>query len=370
MYVKEDWHKNFEVLPQWGVRIKRISVKGTMRDDIQEYSDYPLVSIVITCYNNRNYIKNCIGSVLNCKYPNFEVIFLDNASSDGSFGLAKTLYGIDPRIKFIKNPENLGAAQAFNIGGRIAHGKYVVYLNCDTVVESSWLEELVDVMESDPAIGAAQSKILLLENPKIVDSAGYCNNFYGIGYNRGHLEEDKGQYNEVKEISFAKGAAMLVRKNVLEEAGYFDPNFFMYGEETDLCWRIWLLGYNVVFIPRSVVYHAGSASSSQLGIAFQTYYRIRNNLILVLKNYSLTSCLRFFPGLILYCLIYFIFSVYERTPLNALAIIKAFLACASDFRQIWSQHLEVQHHIRRVTDGFIRQYAMKKIPIVHYVFRR
>jgi GT2 family glycosyltransferase len=247
-------------------------------------------------YNGSTYIANCLGSVLKSSYDPFEIILVDNASTDDSISIVKELFN-DDRIIIVRNSSNLGFAEGNNIGAEYARGGYLVFLNNDTKVEPTWVEELVKVMESDPKIGAAQSKLLMLNHDgRIIDSTGDFLDFYGVAMQRGLGEEDLGQHENVEEVFSARGACMIVRRSVIREVGLFDPDFFMTLEDIDLCWRIRLKGYKVVYVPRSVVYHKGFGTPSNL----RAYHGEKNVFLLMIKNYnSFNLMLHLFPHLII-----------------------------------------------------------------------
>jgi hypothetical protein len=125
----------------------------------------PLVSVIIVNYNGKNFLNQCLSSVLKTNYPDFEVILVDNGSSDGSLRAVNEVFAHDRRLRIVKNDANVGIAEANNIGLGHAQGKYLVLLNNDMVVDTEWISELIKVMESDVSIAAAQSKLLLMDHP-------------------------------------------------------------------------------------------------------------------------------------------------------------------------------------------------------------
>jgi GT2 family glycosyltransferase len=253
------------------------------------------VSIIILNYNGLKFIDCCLTSVLGSNYSDFEVIFVDNASSDGSIAYFKEKFGSHPNFKLVINDKNYGFALGNNIGARQAIGKYLVFLNIDTIVDPSWLTELVSIMDSYPLVGAAQCKLLLMDNPKFIDSAGHDMDWFGIAYVRGHKAEDHGQYDKITEIFGATGAALIMRKDIFKNLGGFDKDFFMLFEEDDLCWRTWIAGYKVLFIPKAKVFHKSGALRSIKGNYTNLFLSRRNRIISLIKNYSTKNLIRFLP---------------------------------------------------------------------------
>ena len=255
---------------------------------------WPLVSVILLNHNGKNFLNECLESVLNSNYHNFEVLLIDNASTDDSIKIAKEKFGKSPYLRILRNFDNLGFAAGNNVGVKYGQGEYVVFLNNDTIVEPHWLVELVSVMETDAKIGAAQSKLLSLADKRFIDSAGDFIDYYGFPIRRGSWgEEDKGQYDLIEEIFSARGAAAIVRSKILTEIGAFDADFYLNYEDIDLCWRIRLNGYKIVFVPKSRVYHMGGASvtSSTLSI----FYTEKNRISALLKNMSCKYLVKYNP---------------------------------------------------------------------------
>lgn len=259
-----------------------------------DLTDFPLVSIIIVNYNGINFIDTCLTSVFAAEYPSFEVVFIDNASTDGSLKLAKEKFGALSGLKIIENKESLGPVKGRNIGMAGARGKYFVFLDNDTEVDKKWLNELVLVLEKDASIGAAQSK-LLLSDRKTIDTCGHYLSICGFPYEIGVGEPDNGQYGDIKDIFGARSAAMFVRKEALEKSGYFDDDYFMHGEETDLSWRIWLSNYRIVYVPGSVVYHKRGGSLNERSRSIIFYEGPKNCTKTLIKNLGLRNLLVILP---------------------------------------------------------------------------
>ncbi len=245
------------------------------------------VAIVILNWNGKDFLKKFLPSVINTDYPNFEIIVADNNSTDDS--LKFTLENF-PQIKTIKHNENLGFAKGYNETLKNVNADYFVLLNSDVEVTPGWLTPVIYYMENNSNVGACQPKILSFENKNRFEYAGAAGGWidkYGYPFCRGRVfdfcEEDEGQYNDIKEIFWASGAAFFIRPNVFFEMNGFDPYFFAHQEEIDLCWRIQLAGYKIAAVPESVVYHVGGGTLAQ-GNSLKTFYNFRNNLIMLAKN--------------------------------------------------------------------------------------
>ena len=322
-------------------------------------STCPLVSVVILNFNGKEFLNKCLSSVLTNEQRNFEVILVNNASKDGSIEFAQANFRLS-NLTIIRNRKNLGFAEGNNIGARSANGKYVVFLNNDTEVEQEWLKELVEAMQSDETIGAAQSKLLSFDH-KTIDSTGDFINSFGRGWMRGWGEEDKLQYDQKTEIFSARGARMIVRKQILHEVDYFDSAFFMLCEDIDLCWRIRLKGYKVMYVPKSVVYHFGSGTSKDdFSKEESNYYEIRNRIFMLIKNYDMRNLLtngvrNLLAESILFALAFLSPSIKKYN----LSRIKALSWIVLNFRFIWEKRLTVQRLQRNVSDDKIKRFMIR-----------
>lgn len=330
-------------------------------------NEWPLVSVIILNYNGREYLERCLKSVLNTAYTHFEVIFVDNASTDGSVNYVEKTFGSHLRI--ICNDKNLGFAEGNNVGAKCSKGKYVVFLNNDTEVDRNWLKEIIKVMESDPAIAVAQSKLLLTYNRKKLDCAGVLIDYMGYAYRRGAKEYDVGQYNEVAEVFGALGAAMAIRRDVLSMIGLFDPKFCFYYEETDFCWRVWLSGYKVVFVPTSIVYHAvGGTMKKTLSSSVVAFYMCKNHIAMLLKNYQFYNLVKFLPRYItLVCAIATYFMLKGKIN-RSVAYAKAIIWNILNFKYVWAERLKVQHLIRKMLDEEINKKLVLSKPLFIHDF--
>lgn len=252
-----------------------------------------LISIVIVNYNGAEVLPGCLKSIFRQTYRSYEVILVDNASADDSVDWVKNNF---PQVKLILNERNLGFAKACNQGAGLARGEYIAFLNYDTVADSDWLKHLVAGAEESRDIGACMSKILLLdlEQPTINSSGGVIH-YLGLSWAGDYNRFDNPGRSQKREIAFASGAAMLVKKEVLDRINIFDEDFFMYCEDTDLSWRMRLAGYRVMYIPESLVWHKYHFSKGKQ----KFYFLERNRLSMLLTNYEWRSiALLAVPGII------------------------------------------------------------------------
>jgi hypothetical protein len=335
-----------------------------------ESEKWPLVSVVIVNYNGKELLQQCMNSALNSDYPNFEAILVDNGSTDGSVKLVKELFGDDPRVKLILNGRNLGAATGRNMGSRMAKGEYLAFLDNDTKVDSLWLKEAIGLMERGPTIGAIQCKLLLMNERDKFDYAGDYLSQYGFLIQRASFGEvDNGQLDKVAEIFSAKSAGMIVRRDVFNRIGGFDEDYFVYVEETDLCWRIWLNGYRVVFVPTSIVYHAfGNEAKLRLSHTkfLSKYHGTKNYITTLIKNLDTWNLLKILPLHIGSWIGITVWHIMRKRLVEASWVTKGALYNLTHFRCIWMKRKVVQSSVRKVPDSYLLPRIMRKPPFTYF----
>ena len=247
------------------------------------------LSVIILNWNGEKLLRQFLPTAM--RYTSgmdVELIVADNGSSDSS---VEWIRANCPEVKIIELGENLGFAGGYNKAISMVSSEYVLLLNSDVEVTEGWWQPLLSFMENHPDVGACQPKIRAYRNKEYFEYAGAAGGLLdrlGYPYCRGRvfdkIEKDEGQYDSAPaEITWASGAALLVRTAVYREVGGLDERFFAHQEEIDLCCRMIGAGYKVMFLPDSVVYHVGGASLNQ-GNPQKTYLNFRNNLLLLHKN--------------------------------------------------------------------------------------
>ena len=261
-------------------------------------SDLPLVSVIILNYNGLSFLPRCLETLRSSSYAPLELIVVDNCSTDGSVAYLRDHH---PDIIVHVTAGNLGYSGAYNEAIPLARGEVIVLLNFDVEVEPDWLNQAVAILLADRNVVALQPKLRSLQKRNLFEYSGRTGGLldrYGYPLVRGRvfdtIEEDRGQYEDSIPVHWATGAAFIVRKSAYLEAGGLDNSFFLHMEELDLCWRFWLMGYEVKVAPHGVVYHyAGAALSAER--FHKMYYNHRNGLVMMLKNYGAASLFRFLP---------------------------------------------------------------------------
>jgi len=328
-----------------------------------------MVSIIIPHYNGEDLLYNCIDSIYkNISIKDFELIVVDNASTDDSINRIKSSF---ESVKIISSNSNLGYSGGCNLGATHASGKYLLFLNNDTEHSSEWIEKLVHFLDSNSNIAAVQPKILNIYNKKLFDYAGGTGGFidkFCFPFVQGRifdtLEEDHGQYNNPSKIFWASGAAFMIRSNVFKELEGFDKIYFSYMEEIDFCWRVQSLGHEVWSFPSSYIYHHGPYKNFRKSSINSYYLNHRNSWILFLKNsYNFNYGL----SIVLKLLLDWIALAYSLLRLNLkqhLGIIKAHWWLCFSLYKIFKLRKENQYKLNQldniyrgsiVVDYFLRR---------------
>ena len=252
----------------------------------------PRIAIIILNWNGKEDTIECLESLKHITYPNYEILLVDNGSTDGSVECFRSRY---PGIEIIENGENLGFAEGNNVGIRRAMDEgadYVLLLNNDTVVDLEFLGELVKVAESDPKIGFAGPKVYYYDYDNRKDvlnfAGGKLNMWKGLSYHIGVNEIDNGQYNDIKMVDYAEGSCLFVNKDVIKKIGLLDPIYFTYWEENDWCMRGKNAGYSSFFVPKAKIWHKIGASNVNQR---KRYYMTRNKFWFMRKYATLVEYL-------------------------------------------------------------------------------
>jgi len=242
----------------------------------------PSISIVICNWNGRHFLEECLESLKKQSFRDFEVILVDNGSTDGSVKLLEAKYS--DFVHLIKLDRNYGFAGGNNRGIEHSKGKYVALLNNDTCIDERWLEELYEVMERHPEVGMCASKLLVYDQPDRIDAVGHLMYPDGLNRGRGRFEKDAGQYDRLEEVFFAPGCGAIYARRMLDQIGLFDEDFFSYGDDTDIGLRARLAGWMCLYVPTAVVRHKISGSAGWYS-EFKAFHVERNRVWIAIKYF-------------------------------------------------------------------------------------
>lgn len=264
------------------------------------------VSIIVLNYNAKEFLSACLASVLRADLTDFEVIVVDNGSTDGSLPKAEKQFSDDRRIHFLRSGENLGFSRGNNLGAKKADGELLVFLNPDTVVAPHWLEVLLGKFAGDETAGICQPLLLHMDK-KTINCSGGQMDFFGFGTMRDFGRPVEEVKLKEEEIFYASGAALAVRKEVFDRLGGFDEEMFLYNEDLDFCWRAHLLGYRIFMVPASVVYHFHAGCRTPLDDPEIIFRKQNNQISAVIKNHGWFNLIWVLPFL---SLTFFLEAVY------------------------------------------------------------
>ena len=242
----------------------------------------PRATVVVVTWQGAHLLPDCLDALLReVRAGDAQVVVVDNASTDGTAELLAARY---PAVRRIASDRNRGFAGGNNLALADVDTDVAVLLNNDAVVQPGWLEGLLEGLDHDRRVAAVGSKVLLQQaGPPVINSVGGEVLSNGYGRDRGWLELDNGQYDEPAGVLTTSGASVAFRTSALREVGLFDERFFLYYEDTDLCWRLRLAGWEVRTAPASVVRHAHSATAGAQS-DLHRFYSERNRLLTLARN--------------------------------------------------------------------------------------
>lgn len=314
-----------------------------------------LVTVVTANWNGRAHLERCLGALARQTLKDFDVVVVDNGSTDGSGEMVRARF---PHVRLIESPTNLGFAAANNLGIEASSAPFVATLNNDAEAEPEWLERLVEVALSDDTVGMVASKMLFAHRPGTINSAGIALDLAGIAWDRLGGEPDRSA-ETVEEVFGPCAGAALYRRSMLDRIGPFDEEFFAYLEDVDLAWRARLAGWRCIYAPSAVVYHAHSATGKE-GSPFKSYQLGRNKLWCIAKNYPAPHLYLALPAIAAYDLAALAYGLLSRRDFASL---RGRLAGLAGLPRQWRKRRKVQK-MRRVSFAVLaRQMAPLATPM-------
>lgn len=319
------------------------------------------LSIVILNWNGHALLEQYLPSVI--KYAaGAEVIVADNASTDGSVAFVKENY---PVVKIIQNTVNGGFAKGYNDALKNVEADIYCLLNSDVEVTENWLDPILKAFKEIPEAAIIQPKILDLLRQDHFEYAGAAGGFldrYGYPFCRGRifqaLEKDEGQYNDIKEIFWATGACMFIKREVFNSLGGFDEDYFAHQEEVDLCWRAQNAGYKVYYVGASEVFHLGGSTLSNMNPK-KTYLNFRNSLFSITKNLPGKKAIPIILARLVLDGVAAVRFIFQLKVNHCFAILRAHLSYYRNFRKTYRK--------REKANFILKYYTTKSIVWSHFV---
>ena len=298
-------------------------------------------SVIVVAHNHREHLGRCMASL--AATTEADVILVDNASSDEGADLVEESF---PAVRVIRSETNLGFGGANNLGASLALGEYLAFLNPDTAVAPGWLDALIGALEANPGAGLATAKILLMNDPERINTCGNDIHITGLTLCRG-MGMERGAFWELEEVNAVSGAAFAARRDLFQELGGFDEEFFLYMEDTDLSWRARLAGFRPLYVPGSIVYHDYTLRFGP----DKSYYQERNRYLMLLKSLRWRTLLALVPALLLADVVTWGFVLLRDRPRLANRL-RAYGWIVKHWRQVMARRRQTQQ-LRRVPDRYL-----------------
>jgi GT2 family glycosyltransferase len=314
------------------------------------------VSVTIVTYNSGRFIKRCLESVLEQKYPNFDVVVVDNASTDGTIDILEQFAG---RCRIYYNDQNIGFAAAQNQAIALSQGDWILTLNPDVLLLPNFIQALVEAGNTDSKTGTVCGKLLTilstfdLPETQLVDSTGIYFTPMLRHLDRGSQEVDNGHYLNFEYVFGATAAAALYRRTMIEDisiAGeFFDPDFFVYREDADVAWRAQLMGWRCMYTPLARGYHVRNVlpGNRRALPPIINMHSVKNRFLLRIKNMTPDLYRRNWLSITGRDLV-----VLGACLLHEHSSLKAFAYLARNWKRVWAKREEIMKR-RRAKDEYI-----------------
>jgi len=314
------------------------------RDDSQ-----PLASIIVLNYNTAGWLPKCFASIRSqTAVGQIETIFVDNLSTDDSVTVARKLLADFPAACVVENAQNLGFCEGNNVGADVARGRYLFFLNPDTWLEPDCMEKLVAGLENANA-DAATPWVLQYANDDHQD-LGF------LGFDLFGLPTSSPPANNLREVFAASGCAYLIRAEIFKKSGGFDREYFMYSEDADLSWRVWIAGGKLVGVPEARLHHRGAAGANPTGGATAIEYRTNDQKRFLTNRNSLLTLLKCGQNILLLCVPLQMALVFVESLIGVLMLRRTSFfrkACFDAFRDCWRMRAHILSERERIA-GFRR----------------
>ena len=319
---------------------------------------------MVVNWNGLQRLEDCLGSLRDQDYPHTEIVFVDNGSTDGSVAFVSAEYS---DVRIIALQENQGFTGGNNVGIEAAEGDLIVLVNNDTKCLPGMISAFAKAMTDDVTIGAAQGKIRWMGDTDLLDT-GIGSFFTSTGFllHAGHLKPDPG-HTTPQRIFAAKGACLCLRASALKKSGLFDSMFFAYFEDTDLCWRIRLAGYEVKFVPDAEILHAMGGTGESATFALTNFHSYKNRIRSLIKNLGARKLAYVVPVHLMLCTGLMIAYAASGRFEIAKGIARSLMWTAQNLRSTLRERRHVQGQVRTVSDETVFRGTLVSVDIGSYV---
>lgn len=308
----------------------------------------PLVSVSIVNYNGRRFLPEFFNSLFKQTYKNFEVIFVDNSSTDDSIDYVRRNY---PQVMIIENKDNSGYAEGNNIGYKNSKGEFILVINNDTTLKEDLIEKMLKAFDEIPNLGTVQPMVKLMNEKEKLDACGSFWTNTGFNYHYGiYKKASLSIYHNSFPVYSIKGMCMMIPRSVIEKLGLFDSDFWCYFEETDFCHRLWLAGYECWYYPKTFIYHHMGGTSSKKPPSFIQFHSFKNRLCSYLKNLGAVEMMRVLPIYFFFNFVWSVAFLIRLDTANFFVVYRAVWWNVVHFRETMDKREKIQKEIREKTD--------------------
>lgn len=329
----------------------------------------PLVSVLILTYNRPDLLKNCLKSALASTYPNLQFVVSDNGQLSSTEEIIKKEFP-RARVKVVSAGKNVGLTGGFNFGFKYCKGKYVMLLSNDTKLEKNSISNMVEMFEKDKEIGVVAPKIIQMRNKKYLHSVGSFFTYTGILYHYGLSKKvDNKRYQDPYYTFSANGSGFMIRRDIVKKTGLFEQEFFVAYDESDLCHRVWLAGYTVVYCPTASLQHLWGATLG--GTEKEENPKVwflndRNKISSFLINLSLPNAIIVLTVFNIILVVWFFVNIARGRVKTAMMLPQAYKWHLQNYHKNMKKRKHVQNRIRKVSDSEIFRRCMVNPDIYYY----
>lgn len=309
----------------------------------------PKVAVMILNFNGKHLLYDCLHSLKQTSYSNYEVYVIDNGSNDESIAYVSRLF---PEVKTISFKKNHGFCEGYNKASRLVDAEYMLFLNNDVIIGNpDWLTQMMKMILRDN-VGVVGGKLLMAQQKETIENVGGSMLRWQGGIRLGFGEKDLHQYDNSSIDPFCvSGAAFLIKREVFMTLGGFDSEMFAYSEDFDLCWRLRLLGYSIKYCPDAIIFHKASASWKKSMSSL--YLSHRNFVRSSIKNYSTANLIKHLPPLLMMSFLFGLFAtLLSRNKNFLLSIAKSICYNLLNINSTFRARQFVQHN-RKISDNLL-----------------